>query len=235
MSDTTTPKLGLTQPAPGGSQDTWGGKLNHDLDLMDIAFGAVATGTVMNFAGSTIPIGWLLCDGRAVSRTIYAQLYAAIGAQYGTGDGFTTFNLPNCRANYVVGVGTGTDAGSVTKSYFLGQSGGYFKATIAQANLPNYSITLAATSHAHNYSMRALNGFALEAGYPGYTGQSAGGTTSTGGAHSHTVTLGGGGQGLDVTAPSIALSRIIFAGGSVVMAAASPAVRTLRTPLRGSH
>jgi len=234
MSDTTTPLLGLTQPAPDGSQDTWGGKLNHDLDLVDVAFGAVATGMVMSFAGNTIPIGWLLCDGRAVSRTTYAQLYAAIGAQYGTGDGFTTFNLPNCRVNYIVGVGTGTDAGGATKSYFRGQAAGFFKATIGQANLPSYSITLQATPHQHNYSMRALNGTALEVGYPGYTGLSAGGTTATGGAHSHNVTLGGGGQGLDVTAPSIALSRIIFAGGSVVMAATSPA-RTPRTPLRGSR
>lgn len=44
------------------------------------------------------PPGWLLCDGRAVSRTGYGALFAAVGTRYGSGDGVTTFNLPNFTA-----------------------------------------------------------------------------------------------------------------------------------------
>ena len=52
-------------------------------------------GFIAPFAGSTAPAGWLVCDGSAVSRTTYAKLFAVIGTTYGSGDGNTTFNLPN--------------------------------------------------------------------------------------------------------------------------------------------
>lgn len=52
-------------------------------------------GIVSAFAGTTSPSGWLKCDGSAISRTTYADLFAAIGTIYGAGDGSTTFNLPN--------------------------------------------------------------------------------------------------------------------------------------------
>ena len=53
------------------------------------------SGIVQMFAGSTPPTGWLYCNGQAVSRTIYAELFAAIGTTYGNGDGVNTFNVPN--------------------------------------------------------------------------------------------------------------------------------------------
>lgn len=52
-------------------------------------------GALMPFAGNTAPSGWLKCDGSAVSRTTYANLFAVIGTTYGAGDGSTTFNVPN--------------------------------------------------------------------------------------------------------------------------------------------
>lgn len=60
------------------------------------------TGAVIQFAGST-PTGWLDCDGSAVSRTTYANLFAVTGTTYGTGDGSTTFNLPNISDDGSVG------------------------------------------------------------------------------------------------------------------------------------
>lgn len=56
------------------------------------------TGTMFTWTSSTIPSGWLDCDGTAVSRTTYAALYAVIGTTYGAGNGSTTFNLPYARA-----------------------------------------------------------------------------------------------------------------------------------------
>lgn len=63
-------------------------------------------GAVVAFAGSTSPTGWLLCDGSAVSRTDYAALFAVIGTTYGTGDGSTTFNLPNLVDKFIQGNAT---------------------------------------------------------------------------------------------------------------------------------
>lgn len=55
----------------------------------------VPTGTVIDFAGSSAPNGYLLCNGTAVSRTTFSALFAVIGTTYGAGDGSHTFNLPN--------------------------------------------------------------------------------------------------------------------------------------------
>ena len=63
----------------------------------------VPAGTMQMFAGNTIPAGWLLCDGSAVSRTDYAKLFSAIGTIYGAGDGSATFNLPNLIDRVVQG------------------------------------------------------------------------------------------------------------------------------------
>lgn len=63
-------------------------------------------GAVVAFAGSTTPQGWLLCDGSAVSRTTYAKLFSVIGTTYGSGDGSTTFNLPNLVDKFVEGSAT---------------------------------------------------------------------------------------------------------------------------------
>lgn len=69
---------------------------------------AFTAGFVSAFAGSSAPSGWLVCDGSAVSRTDYADLFAAIGTTYGTGDGSTTFNLPDISDCFVQGGTPGT-------------------------------------------------------------------------------------------------------------------------------
>ena len=67
-------------------------------------------GSVMIWAGTTVPTGYLLCDGSAVSRTTYSDLFSAIGTTYGVGDGSSTFNLPNFNGRYLKGFGANTDA-----------------------------------------------------------------------------------------------------------------------------
>lgn len=70
-------------------------------------------GKVELFAMSTPPTGWLKCNGQAVSRTTYAELYAVIGTTYGTGDGLNTFTLPDLRGEFLRGWddGRGIDNG----------------------------------------------------------------------------------------------------------------------------
>ena len=63
-------------------------------------------GVIIPFAGSSIPAGYLLCNGAVVSRTTYAKLFKVIGTTYGAGDGSTTFNLPDLRDRFLEGAGT---------------------------------------------------------------------------------------------------------------------------------
>lgn len=63
----------------------------------------------MPFAGDVAPTGFLLCNGQAVSRTRYCNLFNVVGTKYGNGDGTTTFNLPNLVERFVEG---GTVSGS---------------------------------------------------------------------------------------------------------------------------
>ena len=72
---------------------------------------ACPTGTMLPFGGTTVPTGFLLCNGAAVSRTTYAKLFAAIGTKWGTGDGSTTFNLPNCNDRCLEGTTSTSNVG----------------------------------------------------------------------------------------------------------------------------
>lgn len=75
----------------------------------------IPSGSLQAFAGASAPNGWLLCDGSAVSRTVYAALFANISTLWGVGDGSTTFNLPDLRGAFVRGVGTsGVHVGPAT-------------------------------------------------------------------------------------------------------------------------
>lgn len=73
----------------------------------------VPPGAVMGFMRTSAPTGWLKCNGAAVSRTTYAGLFAVIGTTFGAGNGSTTFNVPELRAEFLRGLddGRGVDAG----------------------------------------------------------------------------------------------------------------------------
>jgi microcystin-dependent protein len=68
----------------------------------------VPSGVVMAFAGATAPTGWLLCEGALINRTTYADLFAAIGTAHGSGDGSTTFALPNYAGRFIRGRANGS-------------------------------------------------------------------------------------------------------------------------------
>jgi len=58
-------------------------------------------------ASGPVPLGWLECDGRDVSRTYYGELFSAIGTTWGAGDGVNTFTLPDMRSRLPIGAGSG--------------------------------------------------------------------------------------------------------------------------------
>ena len=68
-------------------------------------------GTINAYGGATAPDGWMLCQGQAVSRTEYADLFAVIGTVFGSGDGSTTFNVPDFRGEFLRGAGTNSHSG----------------------------------------------------------------------------------------------------------------------------
>ncbi len=99
------------------------GKIDLENLVESVRNALIPTGVVLPIARAAAPTGFLLCQGQAVSRTTYAVLFAAIGTTYGTGDGVTTFNVPDLRGRVPVGVDAG--AGRRTVSNLLGQSAGH--------------------------------------------------------------------------------------------------------------
>ncbi|MCB1175055.1 MAG: tail fiber protein [Leptospiraceae bacterium] len=86
-----------------------------------------APGMIIAYGASSAPAGWLLCDGSTVSRTTYASLFAIIGTGFGSGDGSTTFHLPDLRGRFLRGANAGSgrdpDAAARTAMNAGGNSG----------------------------------------------------------------------------------------------------------------
>lgn len=98
----------------------------------------IPSGTIFDYGGATLPAGWLACNGTTVSRTTYAALFAAIGTTWGTGDGSTTFTLPDLRNKFAIGAGT---------LLAVGKSGG--SQSITTANMPAHNHGVSDPQHSH--------------------------------------------------------------------------------------
>lgn len=150
------------------------------------ASGVIAPGLMQPFGGqaANIPDGWLLCDGTAVSRSTFDLLFGAIGTTWGSGDGSTTFNLPNLNGKFFVAAGGG---------YLPGATGGADSYNLTVGQLPSHSHTVVDPGHAHTQQVVSNN----TAGTAGSQGASAANTTSVGTTDSHTtgITIGNTGSG----------------------------------------
>lgn len=143
---------------------------------------SIMSGEIKLWAGSTVPSGFLACDGSAVSRTTYANLFAVIGTIYGPGDGSTTFNVPDMRDNVPIGAGS---------TYTLGSVGGEATHTLTTAEMPSHSHV--DTGHVHTEGTAAPVVVTIGAGAPtpsaipsvGVTGSGNASLTNTGGGGAH--------------------------------------------------
>lgn len=183
----------------------------------------VPPGSVSAYAGVSVPGGWLHCDGSAIDRTIYADLFAAIGTTFGAGDGETTFNIPNLRGRNIIGLNS-SDADFDA----LGETGGEKRHTLTIAEMPshNHGVTdpghahgITDPGHAHSYvnqvgDQNTDNAFASEtAADQADYGQTT--STNTTGVTVNTATTGisiqntGGGESHNVLDPYMALRYII--------------------------
>lgn len=98
-------------------------------------------GSIAMFAGSVAPSGWLLCDGSAVSRSTYAELFNAIGTTYGQGDGSTTFNIPDLTGRVLIGSST---------TYPRASTGGEETHVLTEQELPSHSHSVGTHGHGNS-------------------------------------------------------------------------------------
>lgn len=113
-----TPNIKLEKPAEGTRP--WTDAVNGNWDKIDTTIAnlsIVPVGSIVSYAANTPPDGWLVCDGAAVNRKDYTELFAVINTKYGSGDGSKTFNLPNF----------------INRTFWGGSSSGAVK----EAGLPN--------------------------------------------------------------------------------------------------
>ena len=84
-------------------------------------------GMIAPFGMSSVPTGWLACDGSAVSRSTYADLFTAIGTTWGAGDGSSTFALPDLEGAFLRGTGSNNTHNMADGNDFAGPSVGSFE------------------------------------------------------------------------------------------------------------
>ena len=118
----------------------------------------VPVGASIEWTADTIPDGWLLCDGSAVSRTLYAKLFAVIGTKWGEGDGSTTFNLPNSIGRFAEGASTSGSYKSAGLPNIVGQTlayAGFSSGAFRDGNI--YGQAQVATTAAHTMTVNTFN------------------------------------------------------------------------------
>ena len=160
-------------------------------------------GAIMQYAGSSAPSGWLIADGSAVSRTTYAALFAVISTTYGSGNGSTTFNLPNLKGKVPVGVDS-----SDTSFDVLGETGGAKTVDLSHSHTAN-----SAGSHSHTgatdraiYQAGQASNVLTQSSSDSPPGHNHG--IATDGAHTHSTTTSLSAT-QSIVQPYIALNYII--------------------------
>ena len=192
------------------------------------SFALLPVGAVFPYGGTSAPSGYLLCYGQAVSRTTYADLFTAIGTTYGTGDGSTTFNLPDLRGRVVAGKddmgGSSadrlTDADDGLNGDTLGDTGGGETQTLVTGNLPAYtptgtvsapSVQVSGAQAISAFSGSSAVNFTASGAATVYPTGSMGAVTATAPTFTGTA-QGGTSTAFGVVQPTIILNYIIFAG-----------------------
>jgi len=182
-------------------------------------------GAIKPWGKATAPVGYVLCDGTAISRTTYADLFAVISTTYGAGDSSTTFNVPNLQGK--------TPQGYDGNTYNLAATGGANTVTVAVTNnqaatntvTNNQSVTVTGAidttslttaqiaSHSHTYQKHAVGGTLRSAtGNPNRFGDSTSGAAGSGTGHTHSHTLSGTMAG--TVAVTTALTGAVTASGT---------------------
>ena len=167
------------------------------------------TGSIMPYAGSSAPTGYLLCDGAAISRSTYSTLFGLLATTYGSGDGSSTFNIPDLRGRVIAGQDDmgGASANRLTgltggvDGDVLGGSGGAETHTLATSELP-------AHDHDVDTAVKSNNTNGVAGNYPTGTNLSSPSAAQLG-ANTNSIKNTGGGGAHNNVQPTIILNYII--------------------------
>jgi len=152
----------------------------HLAGIDDAIADVIPVGMIMARASTSVPTGWLNCDGSAVSRTTYADLFTQIGTTWGAGNGTTTFNVPDLRSRNIMGEGTGTGLTART----IGGSFGSETHTLDATEIPGHMHATTATWSFRIF--KAGSSFAFPSGAStNESGVSQTASTGGGGAHNN--------------------------------------------------
>ena len=166
----------------------------------------IPTATIVPWSDSSVPSGFLECNGAAVSRSTYSALFAIVGTTYGAGDGSTTFNVPDLQDNVPVGksnnkalASTG-GANTVTSTGNVG--GSTANATLSTAQLASHSHSWTAGPPGNPYTNPVSPG-------PGQPGTKSTNNTGSGSGHSHNMSANFTGDATSVLQPYLTIIYII--------------------------
>ena len=180
----------------------------------------VPSGAVFCMAVATVPSGYLECNGAAVSRTTYAALFAIIGTNYGTGNGSSTFNLPDLRGEFVRGFdnGRGADSGRSIASSQGASNASHNHSISLSGTTSTKSLTgsVQRISETFNNSGSTTGVFSKQTGFganftPGAPDVNDTGAFSIDASHNHTFSASGtsGSQGSEARPRNVAMMYII--------------------------
>jgi microcystin-dependent protein len=175
----------------------------------------IPTATIVPWSDSSVPSGFLECNGQAVSRTTYAALFAIVGTTYGVGDGSSTFNVPDLQDNVPVGksnnkalASTG-GANTVTSTGNVG--GSTANATLSEAQLASHTHTILGRNQ--NPVGPGFGGDVLQAaaftGGPNQRLSIPTQSTGSGSGHSHNMSATFSGDATSVLQPYLTIIYII--------------------------
>jgi len=182
----------------------------YDFDganLTDIE--GIPTATIIPWSDSSVPSGYLECNGQTVSRSTYSALFAIIGTTYGAGDGSSTFSVPDLQDNVPVGKSNNKNLGSTGGANTVAKTGNVGGST---ANATLSTPQLASHSHSKGSGSGPGRGYPninngaqnLGAGLPATTGSSG-----SGGGHSHNMSANFTGDATSVLQPYLTLMYLI--------------------------
>jgi microcystin-dependent protein len=184
-----TTALGYTPSSttiPSGSLQMYAGPVTQS------ASGGVVT--------TNAPSGWLLCNGDIISRSTYSALFSAIGTTYGSGDGSTTFALPDMRGRVPMGVGQG--AGLTNRT--LASTTGLESVTLSSSNIPSLTTGTQSANHTHSGTSSGVSVNHYHQCYSdgvanGTMGRGAYGFSATGGGYQGYLVVGAGANGVSTS------------------------------------
>ena len=168
----------------------------------------IPTATIVPWSSSSVPTGFLECNGANVSRSTYSALFAIIGTTYGSGDGSSTFGLPDLQDNVAVGKSNNkalaSTGGANTVSSAGNISGSTANATLSTAQLASHSHPQGRGNPGSVSNANAQNPPQQQGGGPGNTG-----SAGSGQGHSHNMSANFSGDATSVVQPFLTVIYII--------------------------